>query len=120
MKANEVNEVINNICEKIGMGVNSAKEFIPTFGRYMVLHSVLYAILWLAIAIACFFLTRKLIRAYNVSEAWDKTEMEVGIGFLVIILIGSVVVCGVYLFSAIEWASYPQVMSVKYILEMIK
>ena len=34
MKANEVNEVINNICDKIGIGLNNAKEFIPALAKY--------------------------------------------------------------------------------------
>ena len=41
MKANEVNEIINNICEKIGIGISNAKEFVPIFAKYKTIDSAL-------------------------------------------------------------------------------
>lgn len=120
MKANEVNEIINNICEKIGIGINNAKEFIPALAKYKIIHSALWCVLWIVITVLCFSMIKKLIKTYKVSDSWDRPDVAVGIGFLVVISLVLIVTSAGYFIETVEWIASPEVKSIQYVLSMIK
>ena len=120
MKANEVNEVINNICEKIGIGINNAKEFIPAFSKYQTLHYALWTAVYIAIAILFFVLSKKFIKKYNESDEYERIDLTFGGVFLGIADLAVIGSLAYYLITTIEWMAYPQVMAIKYVLMMIK
>lgn len=120
MNGNEVNEVINNICEKIGIGINSAKEFVPLFTKYKVIDSAFTCIGFLVITVIFIILARKESKSYKEADEWDKDAYAVGAGGSVL---ASLVFGGMSLwklFTMIEWLVVPEAMTVQYILSMMK
>ena len=120
MKANEVNEVINNICEKIGIGIDNAKEFIPSFAKYQVMHYALWTVVWLAIAILLFVLSKKVMKKYNEVDEWERMDIAFYGVFLIIADLATIGSLTYHLITTIEWMAYPQVMAIKEILSMIQ
>ena len=120
MKANEVNEVINNICEKVGIGFNNAKEFVPIFAKYKAINDAFICVGFMIVTVIFIIVVSKLIKGYKTSESWDKD------GWIVGIIVSSLasLVCGLVslfnLFYAIEWLIVPEAMMVQYILNMMK
>lgn len=120
MNANEVNEVINNICEKIGIGINNAKEFVPVFAKIKAMDSAFTCIGFLAITVIFIILARKAIKAYKEANAWDRDAYAFGIGGSVFVSLACGCVSLWNLFDMIEWIVVPEAMTVKYILDMIQ
>jgi len=120
MKANEVNEIINNICEKVGIGFNNAKEFVPVFAKYKAINDAFVCIGFLIITVISVIVILKLIKGYKTSESWDKDGWIFGI----VVCSFASLVCGLTslfnLFYAIEWLIVPEAMTVQYILDMMK
>lgn len=120
MKANEVNEVINNIGEKIGIGIGNIKEFVPLFAKYKTINDAFICICFLIIAIIFVIVTTKFIKGYKMADSWDEDGWVCGI------IISSFIslICGLVslfnLFYAIEWTIMPEAMTVQYILNMMK
>ena len=119
-EVNEVNEVINNICEKVGIGFNNAKEFVPIFAKYKAINDAFICIGFLIVTIIFVMVVSKLIKGYKAAESWDKDGWIAGIvvsSFLSLI-------CGLVslfnLFYTIEWLIVPEAMVVQYILNMMK
>ena len=120
MKANEVNEIINNICEKIGIGINSAKEFVPIFAKYKAIDSALSWLGFLAITVIFIILARKAIKAYKEADYMDRDIFGFAVGGSAFV----VLFCGCAslwnLFDMIKWIIAPEAMTVQYILDMMK
>lgn len=120
MKANEVNEVINNICEKVGIGFNNAKEFVPVFAKYKAINDAFICVGFLIVTVIFAIVVSKLIKGYKTADSWDKDGWIFGI---VVSSFGSLI-CGLMslfnLFYAIEWLIVPEAMMVQYILNMMK
>lgn len=120
MKANEVNEIINNICEKIGIGISNAKEFVPVFAKYKAIDSALSWIGFLVITIIFIILAKKVIKGYKEADAWDRDAYAFGVGGSAFVSL----ICGCVslwnLFDMIKWIIVPEAMTVQYILNMMK
>ena len=120
MKANEVNEIINNICEKIGIGINSAKEFVPIFAKYKAIDSALSFLGFLAITVIFIIIARKAIKAYKEEGYIDKDIFGFAVGGSAFVSL----ICGGAslwnLFDMIKWIIVPEAMTVQYILDMMK
>lgn len=120
MNANEVNEVINNICEKIGIGINNVKEFVPVFAKYKAIDSALSWLGFLAITVIFIILARKAIEAYKEADYMDRDIFGFAVGgsTVVALICGCGSLCN--LFDMIKWIIVPEAMTVQYILNMIK
>ena len=120
MKANEVNEIINNICEKVGIGFNNAKEFVPVFAKYKAINDAFVCVGFLIVTVIFAIVVSKLIKGYKAAESWDKDGWISGI----VVFSFLSLICGLVslfnLFYAIEWLIVPEAMVVQYILDMIK
>ena len=120
MKANEVNEVINNICEKVGIGFNNAKEFIPVFAKYKAINDAFVCVGCLIITVIFVIIVSKLIKIYKIADSWDKDGWMVGIIATSFVSLVYGLISLFNLFYAIEWLIVPEAMTVQYILNMIK
>ena len=120
MKANEVNEIINNICEKIGIGINSAKGFVPLFAKYKAINSVFICVGFLIVTVIFVIVATKSMKGYKIAEPWNKDWWIFGIAASSLISL----ICGLVslfnLFYAIEWIIVPEAMTVQYILGMMQ
>ena len=120
MKANEVNEIINNICEKIGIGINSAKEFVPIFAKYKAIDSALSCLGFLAVTVIFIILARKAIKAYKEAGYMDRDIFGFAVGGSAFVSL----ICGCEslwnLFDMIKWIIVPEAMTVQYILNTMK
>ena len=120
MKANEVNEIINNICEKIGIGISNAKEFVPVFAKYKAIDSAFSWLGFLAITVIFIILARKAIKAYKEADTWERDAYAFGVGGSVFVSLACGLVSLWNLFAMIEWIIVPEAMTVQYILNMMK
>lgn len=124
MNANEVNEVINNICDKIGIGINNAKQFVPALAKYNIVHNALWGFIWLIVfifllvAIKHMYLIRK--KGMQGDYYFDDVPYDVGLiicGVFAVILLP--VACG-YFVDMVEWIVSPNVKAINYVLEFVK
>ena len=120
MNANEVNEVINNICEKIGIGVSNAKEFIPALTKYQIVHNALWGGFWVIISICLIMFMRYLRHSYAKEDYSDPELYGVGMIVSVILVILVTPIAASFIFSMVEWIASPEVQAVRYILELVK
>lgn len=120
MNVNEVNEVINNICEKIGIGINSAKEFVPIFAKYKAINDAFICVSFLIVTVIFVIVTTKLIKGYKIADSWDEDNWLFGIIMSSLVSLICSLVSWVNLFYAIEWLIVPEAMTVQYILDMMK
>ena len=119
MKEKEVNAVINNICDKVGIGVDSMKDFVPIFAKYKIINSAFWFVVLLAVSMFFVFLARKMLELYRKGNEWNKEEYGFGVaGAGLMSLIFGCVSLG-YLVNAVEWAIVPNAMVVQYILSMM-
>jgi hypothetical protein len=109
-------EVINAICEKVGIVCNSAQEFIPKLVQHNIVSGGIGMIVSATIATvgAILILRGKKIKAEN--EYADFEPYFVAGGFLVVASSIMFLVC---LYSVIMWAMFPDVEAVTYILNAI-
>lgn len=54
MDANQVNRVINNICEKIGIGVDGLKDFVPMLAKYEIINCIFWIMLGVSLLVVGF------------------------------------------------------------------
>ena len=119
MKEKEVNAIINNICDKVGIGIDSMKDFVPMFAKYKIINSAFWFVVLLAVSMFFVFLARKMLELYRTGDQWNKEEYGFGVaGAGLVSLIFGGVSLG-YLVQAVEWALVPEAMVVQYILSMM-
>lgn len=109
-------EVIDAICEKVGLVCNSAQEFIPKLAQHNIVSSGIGMIVSATIATigAILILRGKKIKAED--EYADFEPYFVAGGFLVVASSIMFLVC---LYTVIMWAMFPDVEAVTYILNAI-
>ena len=120
MKEKEINIIINNICDKVGIGVDSMKDFVPIFAKYKIIHSVFWFVVLLAVSMFFVFLTRKMLELYRKADEWNKEEHVFGVAVagLVSLIFGGISLG--YLIDAVEWTLVPEARVVQYILSLMK
>lgn len=119
MKEKEVNTIINNICDKVGIGIDSMKDFVPIFAKYKIIHSAFWFVVLLAVSMFFVFLARKMLELYRKADEWNKEEYGFGAAVAGLVsLIFGVISLG-YLIDTVEWALVPEAMIVQYILNMM-
>lgn len=117
MNANEVNAVIDNLADKLGLAAGNAAQLVPEFAKYSIATDVVFVLASGLIVAACLALilwTRK----RNASD-WSASSDAVYIIYGVIGLIFTAVfLCG--LADLVGWLASPQAATVKYILGAIQ
>lgn len=112
----EVNEIINNLCEKLG---TSAKFLIPEMARMNIAQSV-FMVIFTAIMLAlCAVMTVKAWK-YDHRDGQDFfddsyfTLLPVGIGMIMFVIFS------VSLYNLIGWLSSPTAMAINEIVRTLK
>lgn len=115
---NEVNEVINNICNKLGY---AASEITPEMAKYMIAKdtfAVIASVLILIISILIVIKTRKKVQE---NDLWADDTFETIITVILgIASIASVLTMLTYGADLIGWIASPKASMVQYVLEAIK
>lgn len=124
MNANEVNEIINNICDKIGIGIENAKQFVPALAKYEIVHNAMLGtigmifFIFLLVAIKHLYLIRK--KGMQGDYYFDEVPYDMGLiicGIVAVILLPITCDC---LMNMVEWIVSPNVKAVSYVLEFVK
>lgn len=116
---NEVNEVINNICDKLGYAVS---EITPEMAKYMIAKdtfAVIASVLILIISILIVIKTRRKVEQEG--DPWaDDTFETIITAILGIASIVSVLTLLTYGADLIGWIASPKASMVQYVLSAIK
>jgi hypothetical protein len=123
---NEWVEVINLLCEKLGIAVDSAslvaEQLVPQLVKMELLSYIVGLAVTLSISIACVVGIVKLWKFKRSDECeWDDEEACLCgiVGCFIICIISSVLVWS-YTFEVIEWAVAPDIKVIEYITNMVK
>ena len=120
MDANQVNSVINNICEKIGIGVDGLKDFVPMLARHGIISCIFWIMIGVPLLVVGFLLFKKSRIAYKEASSYDKEGPIFAIGGTsVMIFIGFCMVVS-SIFNIIQWCITPEAKAVIYILTLIQ
>lgn len=116
INVNMVNEVINNICQKLGIGINSLGDLVPEFSKMNAYSNLVYAI-------SCFIFIVFGVIAIIFSFKSFKTIRDASIViFLVsnIVIIIALFVGSDFVVEAIKWYVAPRAKTIEYIINLIK
>lgn len=118
---NEVNEVINNICNKLGY---AATEITPEMAKYMIAKdtfAVIASVVILIISILIIIKTRKKVQLKQENDPWADDGFETIITVILgIASIASVLTLLTYGADLIGWIASPKASMVEYISRLIK
>ena len=118
---NEVNEVINNICNKLGY---AASEITPEMARYMIAKdtfTVIASVVILIISILVVIKTREKVHLKQEKDPWADDTFETIITIILgIASIASVLTLLTVGADLIGWIASPKASMVQYVLEAIK
>ena len=121
MNANDINTIIDHICEKIGVGMDSAKEFVPKLARYQIIHSGMCAVLCAVAVVLLVLLIRRenrIIAKKNEKVFGDSTINEFALIFAGIVLLISTICLGYNIIQFVEWMATPEAKAIEYILRI--
>ena len=117
MNANEVNAVIDNLADKLGLAAGNAAQLVPEFAKYSIATDAAFVLASGLIVAACLALilwTRKR-HASDWSTSSDAVYIVCGI---IGVIFTAVFLCG--LADLVGWLASPQAATVKYILRAIQ
>lgn len=118
---NEVNEVINNICDKLGY---AASEITPEMAKYMIAKdtfAVLASALVCAICVAVAIKMIKVIRKHKEDDPWSDDALEAIIcGGCIFVALFSVIMMLTDGADLVGWIVSPKASMVEYVLNAIK
>lgn len=120
MDANQVNQVIDNLCSKLGMGVDSVAQLVPSFARLKIGLNGYWIVVSLIVFVVSALIFKKLIKDFYEVD-YGSQEMRVGIGFvLAVIDIVFIMVFLVCSYELVGWVMAPDIRTIEYIMNMIK
>lgn len=119
MDANQVNSVINNICEKIGVGINSLQDFVPMFAKYEIINCLYWIVVGIVFFVVGFITYKKARVAHKEASSWEKDGPFFCILLGIIVMIISFCVVSSCTFDIIQWRVNPEAKTIVYILKMI-
>lgn len=119
--SNEVNEVINNICNKLGY---AASEITPEMARYMIAKdtfAVIASVVILVISVLIIAITNKKLQVKLGNYQWANDTYETVITVIMgIASIMSVIALLTFGADLIGWIASPKASMVEYVLSAIK
>ena len=119
MDANQVNSVINNICEKIGVSINNLQDFVPMFVKYEITYCLCWIVVGIVFFVVGFIIYKKALVAHKEVSIWDKDGPFFCILLGIIVMIISFRVVSSCTFDIIEWCVNPEAKTIVYILKII-
>lgn len=131
MNSEEAVKIIETICDKLGIAVNSAKDIVPELAKYEISKGVFWSLSSIVIILICFYLIKKTIslakkEIEKVDNRWDRdTLSEYPSVWVMGIVCGFFIVCYVIkLFNSLAiittWIISPEASAIKYVLSLIQ
>lgn len=135
MNSEAVIKVIDTICDKLGLAVNSAKDFVPMLAKYQIVSNIFDSVMS-ALIIAISILAIK--KAFKTAEKIIKKENERGISLfyrrdsvwdfwytwvsVIVGVIAIIIFVIIFLNSAhdvLTWSTSPEACSINYVLGIL-
>ena len=136
MSSDDAIKVIDTICDKIGVAVDSAKEFVPSLAKYEIASNAFYSIMSAVIIAVSIIVIKK---AFESAENEIKKEIEDGVSswnrhddvwdfwrtMLSSIIGGILIVAYVFAFvisvhDVLTWMVSPDVSAINYVMDMVQ
>lgn len=119
MDTNQVNSVINNICDKIGIGINGLKDFVPMLAKYKIIDCIYWIMIGITLLLVGFILFKKALAAYKEADKWHKDGPVVAIAGTCLAMIIGFLATTTSIFNIMQWCVTPEAKTIVYILNMI-
>lgn len=116
MNANEVNAVIDNLADKLGLAAGNAAQLVPEFAKYSIATDAVQVLVYGLIVAACAAL---IIWEARRDPDWGDDPKLVYIVCGIIGVISTAMFLD-RLFDLVGWLASPQSATVKYILGVMK
>lgn len=116
MNANEVNAVIDNLADKLGLAAGNAAQLVPEFAKYRIATDAVWLLAFGLIVAAC---AASIIWAARRDPDWGDDPKSI---YIVCGIIGVIFTVAFLweLADLVGWLASPQAATVKYILGEIK
>lgn len=115
MNSNEVNAVIDNLCDKLGIAVQNITQLVPSLVKLEVISDLGWFIGCMALAILFFLLTRKAKRKEELETICDIYWKPILFGIAVVCAI----IAGFAVVDAVQWLVAPDAKALQYVINMI-
>lgn len=119
MDANQVNSVINNLCEKIGIGIDGLKDFVPMLAKYKIINCLYWLMFGAVLLVVGFLLFKKARTAYKEAGSWEKDSPGFAIACTCLMMVVGFCSATSSIFNIIQWCVTPEATAIVYILSMI-
>ena len=120
MNANDVNLVINNICEKLGIGINNIEQLVPELVKMQIANNIICSICFGVLTVILVKIAMSVVRKAKDVDRFYRDDVYIGAGALGIISVIGFIITMTQVADTIMWILAPRAMSIKYMLEMIK
>lgn len=115
MNSNEVNAVIDNLCDKLGIAVQNITQLVPSLVKLEVISDLGWFIGCMALAILFFLLSRKAKRKEELETICDIYWKPILFGIAVVCAI----IAGFAIVDAVQWLVAPDAKALQYVINMI-
>ncbi len=112
----EVTEIINTLCEKLGL---AASVLIPEIAKKNVMQDIATIAICTGIVIAMVVVMRKILRAMNEGDN-DIFDKFMGLSFPAVVSAIAGIIGAVYIVDLAGWIASPTAMAIEQIARMIK
>lgn len=115
MNSNEMNAVIDNLCDKLGIAVQNITQLVPSLVKLEVISDLGWFIGCMALAILFFLLAHKAKRKEELETICDIYWKPILFG----IAAACVVFAGFAVVDAVQWLVAPDAKAIQYVINMI-
>lgn len=119
MDTNQVNSVINNLCEKIGIGIDGLKDFVPMLAKHEIISCIYWLLFGAVLLVVGFLLFKKARTAYKEASSWEKDGPGFAIAGACLMMFVGFCSAMSSIFNIIQWCITPEAKAIVYILKMI-
>ena len=119
MDANQANLVINTICDKIGIGINGLKDFVPMLAKYKIINCIYWLLFGAVLLVVGFLLFKKARTAYKEASSWEKDGPGFAIAGACLMMIIGFCSATSSIFNIVQWCITPEATTIVYILNTI-
>ena len=116
---NEINQVIDNLCEKLG---TTATQLAPEFARMEITRGIISVVVGILILVVAIYFLRRNIKLYFKAQEDRDNDFPYALGTIVFGIIVLICTLGILidLNSLIGWIASPQAAFIEHMSTMIK
>lgn len=115
MNSNEVNAVIDNLCDKLGIAAQSITQLVPSLVKLSIINDLGWFIGCMALALLFFMLAHKAKRKEELETICDIYWKPILFGIAVVCAI----IAGFAIVDAVQWMVAPDAKALQYVINMI-